>query len=161
MSGLSSQSSHITPARAAQLAVDNLVKIFSNRDPETRLATIKATYAPDFTVFEPNQVVVRGYDQLNDTVSKLLAQDDRKDWEFTALTEGVKGGIARGVRTNGDYIGIEWGFGPKKANGEVDVKASGSDVIFVERDGEVSGDEPRIKVLYVLIDGLADTRVKV
>jgi hypothetical protein len=153
-----SQSSHIKPTRAAELATANLLKIFSNRDPKSRMEAIKSTYAPDFTVYEPNNEIIRGYEALDKRVEELLAF--REGWDFVALAGGVKNGKPRGVRVNGDYVGIEWGFGPM-VNGEVDVKESGSDVILVEKTGEVSGSEPRIKVLYVVIDGLADTQVAI
>jgi hypothetical protein len=153
-----SQSSHITPSRAAELAMSNLLKIFSNRDPGSRMEAIKSTYAPEFTIYAPSQEILHGYEVLDKHVAELLAE--REGWDFVTLAKGVKDGKPRGVRVNGDYVGIEWGFGPR-VNGEVDVQISGSDVILVEKEGEVSGSEPRIKVLYVVLDGLADSQVAI
>lgn len=56
----------------------------------------------------------------------------------------------------GDFVHLKWGFGPRGADGMVDVKATGADhfVVRKDEDGEV-----RIATLYVVIDGLSDVKL--
>ena len=102
-------------------------------------------YSPDIVVHEPDGAILRGHQGINDQVSTLLAE--RVGWGFVQTGE---------VKYNEDFVGVTWGFGPQgEDDGKVDVKATGSDAILVEKgeDGVV-----RIKRLYVIIDGLADAK---
>ena len=101
-------------------------------------------YTPDVVVYEPDNEVLHGYDEINAHVSKLLAE--RAGWGFVTTGE---------VKHNADYVGVTWGFGPKDGEGTVDVKITGSDVIIVEKGGD---EVVRIKKLYVIVDGIADAK---
>ena len=140
---LPSQSDVVTASRAHHIATTNLLSIFSNRNESTRLTAIKDIFAPDAIVYEPNHVVLRSHNEISKTVSKLLAE--REGWGFVKVGE---------VKYNSDFVGVRWGFGPEGPDG-VDVKATGEDVILVGKgeDGVV-----RIKVLYVVLDGVADAK---
>lgn len=137
----SSQSNVLTASRARFLAHGNLYTIFSNRNASARLAAMPDIYHPDVVVYEPDNEVLHGYDEVDAHVSKLL--EERAGWEFVATGE---------VMYNADYVGVPWGFGPKDGEGKVDVKVTGNDVNIVEKgeDGVV-----RIKRLYVNLDGVA------
>ena len=139
-----SQSTVLSPSRAHHLATANILTIFSNKDPKSRLAAMPDIYASDIVVYEPDGAVLHGHEGVNNQVSNLLAE--REGWAFTVTGE---------VKHNQDFVGVTWGFGPQGDDGKVDVKATGSDAIIVEKgeDGEV-----RIKTLYVIIDGLADAK---
>jgi hypothetical protein len=138
-----SQSHILSPARAHHLATSNLT-IFSNPDATARLAAMPSVYSQDIVVYEPSNNVLRGYDEINAQVGKLLT--DRDGWAFVPTGE---------VKLNQDFVGVTWGFGPKGADGRVDVKVTGTDVNLVEKHGE---EEAKIKKLYVVIDGVADAR---
>jgi hypothetical protein len=153
------QSSLVTPERANELAVAAIVKTFGNRDRESRMATIRSLYTPDFIVYEPEDTVLRGAKELDDVVESLL--DRRQGWELIPTSEGLKGSTKRGVRICGDSITVEWAFGPMKENGEQDVKITGSNIILVEEGAGVKAEEARIRVLYAILDGVADTNIEI
>ena len=139
-----SQSTILTPSRAYHLATANLITIFSNRDPASRLASMPDIYAPNIVVYEPDGAVLHGHEGVNNQVSNLLSE--REGWGFMQTGE---------VKYNENFVGVTWGFGPQGDDGNVDVKVTGSDAIIVEKgeDGVV-----RIRTLYVIIDGLADAK---
>jgi len=135
------QSNVLTASRARFLAHGNLYTIYSNRNPSARLAAMPDIYHPDVVVYEPDNEVLHGYDEIDAHVSKLLAE--KAGWEFVTTSE---------VKYNADYVGVTWGFGPKDGEGKVDVKITGSDVIIVEKGGD---GVVRIKRLYVILDEVA------
>jgi hypothetical protein len=152
------QSSLVTPERANELAIAAVIKTFGNRDRESRMATIKALYTPDFIVYEPEDTVLHGAKELDDVVEALLER--RQGWELVPTSVGLKGSSRRGVRICGDSITVEWAFGPMKEDGEHDVQITGSNIILVEKGAGVKAEDARIRVLYAILDGVADTNIE-
>jgi hypothetical protein len=128
-----------TDAVAHTLAHGNLIRVFSNRDPGSRLAAIKDTYHPDVTFYEPDAVII-GHEGINERVEALL--NERQGWAFEP---------AGNVLKNHDMVYLAWGFGPKGEDGKVDVKARGADVLMVQ-DGKV-------KKFWVVLEGVSDVKV--
>lgn len=154
------QSTLISPSRAHYLAHANLITIFSNPDPTTRLAALPKIYTDDVVVYvsppplfshltnpppsyEPSSATLSGPTAINDQVSTLLSQHN--GWSFTPTGP---------VKLNHDCITLTWGFGPKKENGEIEIKMTGQDVIYIHQGKDQ--ESARIRALYVIIDGPAD-----
>ncbi|KIX01962.1 uncharacterized protein Z518_07901 [Rhinocladiella mackenziei CBS 650.93] len=54
---MSSTPEKAAPAVAHALAYANLMSVFSNRDPISRLEAIKSTYHNDVVFLEPNEII--------------------------------------------------------------------------------------------------------
>lgn len=129
----------VSAAVAHTLTHNNLLRVFSNRDPVSRREVIKETYHPDVVLLEPDDIA-HGHDGVDAKAQALL--DERQGWEF--VPDGP-------VRQNHEMLHLAWGFGPKGADGKVDVKAKGSDTLIV-RDGKVER-------FWVIIEGVSDVKV--
>ena len=142
---MSSHSTIITPARAHELAHNNLLRVFSERDSTKRDSIIPETYTKDAVVYEPDNAILHGHAEINKKVSELLTE--RAGWNFTPIGE---------VKLVGDFVYLKWGFSPPGSDGQVDVKATGADhfVVKKDEDGKV-----RIATLYVVTDGLSDVKL--
>jgi hypothetical protein len=106
---------------AAELLHANLHDVFSQRDPEKRLAAIERTYAEDVRFIDPEAEVV-GRKALNERAQKIL---DDAPADFVLEEDGLA------------YVGSDtavqpWRFGPP---GSPVVR--GIDILTV-RDGSVS-----------------------
>lgn len=113
----------------AQLMEDNLLKVWGDRDPVSRLRALESLYAKDSTFFEANEKIA-GYDAINDKVSHTVNAMP-PDFVFTRLKPVmINNGIGR----------LVWGVGPK---GKPPV-ATGMDVAVFENG--------KIKSLYVFLD---------
>ncbi len=128
----------VSAAVAHRLAHANLLEVFSNRDPASRMAAVKATYHSDVVFYEPD-LVVTGHEAVDERARILLNQ--RVGWEF--VPDGP-------VKKNHNMIYLAWGFGPK-VDGKVDVKTTGADVLIVKED--------KITKFWVVLDGPSDVEV--
>jgi hypothetical protein len=135
-----------TPQIAHNLAYNNLLHVFSQRDATKRLEVVKTTYTADVQFHEPDGSVYKGHDAVSEKAGALL--EERAGWKFQP-----KGN----VKQTGEMLYLAWEFGPAvegKELGEeesVDVKATGADVILTEGG--------LIKRFWVVIDGLSDVKV--
>jgi hypothetical protein len=130
-----------TDAIASTLAYNNLLKVFSNHDPISRLSTIQKTYHPQVEFFEPDAVLI-GHEAINTRVQSLL--DERAGWDFIPAGKVMK---------NHDMVYLAWGFGPRNPEPDsgVHVKVKGADVILVENG--------LIKKFWVVMEGVSDVKV--
>jgi hypothetical protein len=130
---------YIVPDETAKkLAYGNLLDVFSNRDPQSRLAAIKQTYHADVTFYEPDTVIT-GHDAVNAKVEELL--NERQGWGFVPHGNVTK---------NHDMVHLAWGFGPVGDDGAVDVKVKGADVLIVE--------DAKVKKFWVVLEGITDVK---
>jgi hypothetical protein len=138
---MSTDPSATTDQIAHTLAYNNLIHVFSNRDPVSRMSKIKATYHPDVQFFEPTEILV-GHDAINTRVQSLL--DERPGWDFVPMGK---------VMRNHDTLYLAWGFGPRNPEPDngVHVQVKGADVIFAENG--------LIKKFWVLMEGISDVKV--
>jgi hypothetical protein len=107
----------------------NLTDVFSERDPVLRLQTIRAMYAADAVLYEPD-AVVKGHAAISAAVTSLLSSLP-PDFSFTPLraADGHHG-VGR----------LHWSAGPPSGPAAV----TGTDFAHIE-DG-------KIKTLHVLLD---------
>ena len=125
--------------QAKTLALNNILKVFGNRDDASRKAAIKETYHPDVIVYETDEVV-HGHDGLNAKAEELLDK-------FPGFRFEPRGNIIK----NHGMMYLSWGFGPEGKDGKVDPKVMGGDVLIVE-DGLV-------KKLWVVIEGVTEVKL--
>src|ERR1700754_5025687 len=118
---MTDSSSYTVPSPLAHtLALNNLLRVFSNRDAPSRAAAIRETYHEDVTFYEPDAVIT-GHEGINAKVEQLLGE--RPGWAFVP-----SGNVMR----NHGMVYLAWGFGPVGEGGSVDVKVRGADVLMVE-----------------------------
>ncbi|GAB7322078.1 hypothetical protein MBLNU13_g03113t3 [Cladosporium sp. NU13] len=127
--------SAISRAQAEQLAKQNLLGIFGERDTTKRLTQMQATYDENIAFYDPGKLI-KGFDVINDFISQLL--DGNPEWTFRPCGN---------VWVNCDLIMLEWEFGPA---GEA-APVRGNDVMFVNGEG-------KIEKMYTMIQGVSDTR---
>ena len=124
---------------AHKLAHNNLIRVFSERDLERRRIAIAESYTTDVEFYEPDGVYV-GHDGILKKVDELLS--DKPEWQFVPVGK---------VKRNHGMLYLAWVFGPKDRDGQIDVKASGGDVLQIEGD--------KIKKFWVYIDGVTDVDI--
>lgn len=139
------QSHIVTPQRAHELAYNNLIRVFGERDSTKRKAVIPETYTKDVLMFDPGDELFQGHDKIHDRVGSLLAE--REGWEFNPVGA---------VKLNADLVYLAWVFGPRGSDGEIDVKVTGSDHLIVKQD---SDGQVRISKLYVVLDAAAEVKL--
>ncbi|MCJ1385155.1 hypothetical protein MMC17_008276 [Xylographa soralifera] len=122
-------------AIASKLAHANLFLVTNNRDPISRRATMDDIYHEDVVVYESDDKILHGRDEVDKHIQKLLG--DREGWEFQ--TKGK-------TKLCHDLVYVAWGFGPEGALPVL----TGADHFFVS--------EGKIKKLYVVVDGIADLK---
>jgi hypothetical protein len=132
-------SRELTPELAQNLAHNNLLRVFSQRDSSARAAVIKENYTDDVEFHDPDGVFV-GHEALNTKAGELLRE--RAGWSFVASGH---------VKRNHQMLYLAWGFGPVGQDGKVDAKATGADVILV-KGGKISK-------FWVIIDGVMDVKM--
>lgn len=120
--------------QAEQLANQNLLGIFDERDPSKRLTQMQKTYATYITFYDPDKAL-SGFDAINDFVSQLL--ESNPEWNFHPIGN---------VWINCDLVTLEWEFGPDGQTAPV----RGNDVMFIN-------DEGKIEKMYTMIQGVSDT----
>ena len=123
----------ISRQQAEQLAKQNLLGIFNERDSTKRLAQMQATYDEDIAFYDPDKLI-KGFDTINGFISQLL--DGNPEWTFRPRGN---------VWVNSDLVMLEWEFGPV---GEA-APVRGNDVMFVNREG-------KIEKMYTMIQGVSD-----
>jgi hypothetical protein len=123
----------ISREKAEQLARENLLGIFGERDMTKRLVQMQATYDENIAFHDPDKLI-KGFDAINDFISQLL--DSNPEWTFRPRGN---------VWVNCDLIMLEWEFGPAGQAAPV----RGSDVIFVNGEG-------KIEKMYTMIQGVSD-----
>ncbi|EXJ63700.1 hypothetical protein A1O7_00035 [Cladophialophora yegresii CBS 114405] len=123
---------------AKKLAYGNLLDVFSNRDPQSRLVAVKETYHSDVTFYAPDATHT-GHDAVNAEAQKLL--DERPGWGFVP-----QGGVTR----NHDMLYLAWELGPVGDDGLVKVRVKGADVLIVEQG--------KVKKFWVIIEGVTDVK---
>ena len=128
----------LTSELALTLAHNNLIGVFSERDPKKRREVIAKTYHSDVELYEPSEVS-HGHDGVDEKAGGLLKERD--GWIFEPQGN---------VKRNHNMLYLAWGFGPPGENGKVDVKGTGADIIQVEGD--------KIKRFWVIIDGVTDVK---
>ena len=114
-------------ATVDELMRSNLLNVFNERDSERRRAAIAATYAPDVTFADPEEVVT-GRENLNAKAQRLLEE-----------SPGFVFSPAGPVMVNNDLGYLAWELGPE---GEQPA-ARGIDIALVQ-DGV-------IKRLYTML----------
>lgn len=126
-----------TPAvsreQAEQLAQQNLLGIFNERDSTKRLTQMQATYDESIAFYDPDKLI-KGFDTINEFISQLL--DGNPDRTFQPRGN---------VWVNADLVMLEWEFGPA---GEA-APVRGNDVMFVNGEG-------KIEKMYTMIQGVSD-----
>lgn len=126
-----------TPAvsrqQAEQLAKQNLLGIFNERDPTKRLIQMQATYDENIAFYDPDKLI-EGFDIINEFVSQLL--DSNPEWSFRPYGN---------VWVNSNLLMLEWEFGPAGQAAPV----RGNDVMFVNGEG-------KIEKMYTMIQGVSD-----
>jgi hypothetical protein len=132
---MASQSSKpaISREQAEQLAKQNLLGIFNERDTNKRLIQMQATYDQNIAFFDPDKLI-KGFDTINNFISQLLDNNP----EFTFRPRG-------NVWVNCDLVMLEWEFGPTGKAAPV----RGNDVMFVNGDGKIAK-------MYTMIQGVSD-----
>ena len=131
----------VTDAEGVQLAMANLIDVFSERDHPARDKAMHKTFRPNITFYEPKGTV-KGYDEVSARVDELLAMGDGT-WVFEAA------GLVQ--RTANMFV-VAWKLGPPEGpDRKVEGKVTGLDVNLVE-DGKIA-------VCYVTIDGASDLSV--
>lgn len=123
----------ISRAQAEQLARQNLLGIFGERDESKRLAQMQETYDEDIAFYDPDKLI-KGFDVINEFISQLL--DSNPEWAFRPCGN---------VWVNSDLVMLEWEFGPAGQT----APARGNDVMFVN-------DEGKIAKMYTMIQGVSD-----
>jgi hypothetical protein len=123
----------ISREQAEQLANQNLLGIFNERDSTKRLTQMQATYDKDIAFYDPDKLI-KGFDIINDFISQLL--DGNPEWTFRPRGN---------VWVNCDLLMLEWEFGPAGQAAPV----RGNDVMFVN-------DEGKIAKMYTMIQGVSD-----
>jgi len=130
-------SSASTPAisrqQAEQLANQNLLGIFNERDSTKRLTQMQATYDEDIAFYDPDKLI-KGFDTINEFVSQL--HDSNPEWSFRPHGN---------VWVNSNLLMLEWEFGPAGQAAPV----RGNDVMFVNGEG-------KIEKMYTMIQGVSD-----
>ena len=107
----------------------NIVRVFSERDPDRRRIALSELYCEDATLYDP-ETVATGWDAISRAVGDLLRRLP-SDFVFTAAGHAVgHNSVAR----------LFWQAGP--SDGPVAV--TGTDVAHIENG--------RIKLLYVFVD---------
>jgi hypothetical protein len=119
--------------QAEQLAKQNLLGIFNERDPTERLTQMQATYDEDIAFYDPDKLI-KGFGAINDFISQLL--DSNPEWAFRPYGN---------VWVNCDLLMLEWEFGPAGQAAPV----RGNDVMFVNGGG-------KIEKMYTMIRGVSD-----
>ncbi|MBL7258605.1 nuclear transport factor 2 family protein [Paractinoplanes lichenicola] len=104
--------------RLTELATNNLLRVFGERDPQARAAVIAETYAEN-VVFTDSEEELTGRDALDAKAQKLL---DR--------TPGFVFRPAGPVQTVGNLAMLAWELGPADAPAVV----TGVDILLVEND---------------------------
>lgn len=123
----------ISREQAEQLANQNLLGIFNERDTTKRLAQMQATYDKNIAFYDPDKLI-KGFDVINDFISQLL--DSNPEWTFRPRGN---------VWVNCDLVMLEWEFGPASQTAPV----RGNDVMFVNDEGKVAK-------MYTMIQGVSD-----
>jgi hypothetical protein len=119
--------------QAEQLAKQNLLGIFGERDPSKRLAQMQKTYAANITFYDPDKIV-NGHVAVDEMISQLL--EGNPGWTFRPFGN---------VWVNCDLVMMEWEFGPDGQTAPV----HGNDVMFINGEG-------KIEKMYTLIRGVSD-----
>ncbi|GAB2622167.1 hypothetical protein Aab01nite_76610 [Paractinoplanes abujensis] len=115
-------------SRLEELATDNLLRVFGERDPRARAAAVAETYAED-VVFTDAEEELTGRDALAAKAQKLL--DQAPGFVFQPVGP---------VRTVGNLAMLSWQLGPAGAPPVV----TGIDISIVEND--------RIVKLYTVVN---------
>jgi hypothetical protein len=121
--------------QAEQLAIQNLLGIFGERDPSKRLAQMQKTYAAKITFYDPDKIV-NGHAAVDEMISQLL--ESNPGWTFRPFGN---------VWVNCDLVMMEWKFGPDGQTAPI----HGNDVMFIDGDG-------KIEKMYTLIRGVSDIK---
>lgn len=123
----------ISREQAEQLAQQNLLGIFNERNSTKRLSQMQATYDENIAFYDPDKLI-KGFDVINDFVSQLL--DGNPEWSFRPRGN---------IWVNAELVMLEWEFGPA---GEA-APVRGNDVMFVNGEG-------KIEKMYTMIQGVSD-----
>jgi hypothetical protein len=123
----------ISRGQAEQLAKQNLLGIFGERDKIKRLGQMQETYDENIAFYDPDKLI-KGFDVINDFISQLL--DGNPEWTFRPRGN---------VWVNCDLIMLEWEFGPAGQ----DAPVRGNDVMFVNGEGKIAK-------MYTMIQGVSD-----
>ena len=123
----------ISQEQAEQLAKQNLLGIFGERDTTKRLAQMQATYDENIAFYDPDKLI-SGFDTINGFISQLL--DSNPGWTFRPRGN---------VWINSDLIMLEWEFGPAGQAAPV----RGNDIMFVNGEGKIGK-------MYTMIQGVSD-----
>jgi hypothetical protein len=113
----------------ARLMEENLRRVWSERNADSRRKALEGIYAKDSTLFEVGEMV-SGYDAINEKVSNIVNAMPA-EFIFTRLKPTI---------INNNVGRLIWGIGPK---GQPPV-ATGMDLAVFENG--------RIKSLYVFLD---------
>ncbi|KPI35368.1 uncharacterized protein AB675_9953 [Cyphellophora attinorum] len=141
-------SSGPSPAQIHGLITTHLRQVWSEPSSAKRRPIFPAVYHPDVIVYEPDGRVLKGFDQMDETVEALTGKGGQ--FEGCQLR-------ARDIKRNGDFVWVSWDLGPpKEEDGEaIEVKATGADGILLDVNDK---GEAKIRTLWVIIDGLSDVR---
>lgn len=90
----------LSRAQAGQLAKQELLDIFGERDSHKRLAQMQKTYATDIAFYDPDNLV-KGFDAINEVISQLLDSNP----ECIFRPSGT-------IWINCDLVTLEREFGP-------------------------------------------------
>ena len=123
----------ISRQQVEQLARQNLLGIFNERDSVKRLAQMQATYDENIAFYDPDKLI-KGFDTINIFISQLL--DGNPEWTFRPRGN---------VWVNAELVMLEWEFGQV---GEA-ASVRGNDVMFVNGEG-------KIEKMYTMIQGVSD-----
>ena len=123
----------ISREQAEQLAKQNLLGIFGERDPIKRLAQMQATYDENIAFYDPDKLI-NSFDTINGFISQLL--DSNPGYTFRPRGN---------VWVNSDLIMLEWEFGPAGQAAPV----RGNDVMFIDSEGKIGK-------MYTMIQGVSD-----
>ncbi|MBM2614682.1 nuclear transport factor 2 family protein [Actinoplanes sp. LDG1-06] len=115
--------------RLTELAENNLLRVFGERDPQARAKAIEETYAENVVFTDAEEELV-GREALGAKAQKLL--DQAPDFVFRATAT---------AQIAGNLVMLPWALGPEGA----DPVVTGVDISIVEDD--------RIVKLYTLLNG--------
>ena len=129
----------ISDSTALRLARGTLFATFGEHDSAKRAGAIQDIFSPDIIFYEVDGVTVHGHDDLSKQCDKIL--EGKSGWKFV---------LTGPVQRIDQLVSYAWSFGPVDGEGQVQSKASGRDIILIEKD--------QVRTLWLLLDGVSDVK---
>jgi hypothetical protein len=123
-------------ARLAELARNNLLGIFNERDEAKRLTAMESTYSRSFVLIEP-EMETTGFEAISKIITDLLKS--HPNWSFKPVGK---------VWISHNLVTLDWNFAQEKSLHGI----KGKDVFLVDDTG-------KIEKLWVFVEGPSDVPV--